>query len=193
MADDDAPDEGGTTTDQQQDDTTENGDQREQRQDSRSQREPANDSAQQDNGKTFTQADVDRLIADRLARAEKKYADYGDLKKKATELDKLQDAQKSEVEKLNDQLTAAQVELQGFRVTEARRAAAEEVGLPAKWAKRITSADPKEALAEAQELKRDLDAMTPEPRTADFRQGSRQPAKQPESRDDLIRRMTGHA
>lgn len=32
---------------------------------------------------TFTQADVDRLIADRLTRERKKYADYGDLKKAA--------------------------------------------------------------------------------------------------------------
>lgn len=33
--------------------------------------------------KTFTQADLDRVVADRVARERAKYADYGDLKKKA--------------------------------------------------------------------------------------------------------------
>ncbi len=33
----------------------------------------------------YTQADVDRVIEERLARERKKYADYGDLKKKAAE------------------------------------------------------------------------------------------------------------
>lgn len=36
-----------------------------------------------DTGKTFTQADLDRIVADRVARERAKYADYGDLKKKA--------------------------------------------------------------------------------------------------------------
>jgi hypothetical protein len=33
--------------------------------------------------KTFSQADIDRVVADRLAREKAKYADYADLKKKA--------------------------------------------------------------------------------------------------------------
>lgn len=33
--------------------------------------------------KTFTQADLDRVVADRIAREKAKYADYGDLKRKA--------------------------------------------------------------------------------------------------------------
>ena len=31
--------------------------------------------------RTFSQADVDRMIADRLSREQKKYADYSELKK----------------------------------------------------------------------------------------------------------------
>ncbi len=33
--------------------------------------------------KTFTQADLDRIVSDRVARERAKYADYGDLKKRA--------------------------------------------------------------------------------------------------------------
>lgn len=36
-----------------------------------------------DAGKTFSQVDLDRIVADRVARERAKYADYGDLKKKA--------------------------------------------------------------------------------------------------------------
>jgi len=36
-----------------------------------------------DQGKTFTQADLDRIVADRVARERNKYADYADLKKRA--------------------------------------------------------------------------------------------------------------
>ena len=50
-----------------------------------------------DNGKGYTppasQADLDRIISDRLAREREKFADYGDLKKKAAAHDQaLQDA-----------------------------------------------------------------------------------------------------
>ena len=51
--------------------------------------------------KTFTQADVDRLISERLTRERGKFADYDDLKAKATELKKLQDAQLTEQQRLD--------------------------------------------------------------------------------------------
>ena len=47
----------------------------------------------------FTQADLDRVVGDRLARESKKYADYDELKKAAAELKKLQDAQLTEQQK----------------------------------------------------------------------------------------------
>jgi maltoporin len=47
--------------------------------------------------KTFTQADVDRMIAERLKRA--KPADYDDLKAKAQQFDDLQAANASQLEK----------------------------------------------------------------------------------------------
>jgi hypothetical protein len=45
---------------------------------------------EQEAGKTFTQADLDRIVAERLARESKKYADYDDLKAKAEEAARLQ-------------------------------------------------------------------------------------------------------
>lgn len=50
--------------------------------------------------KTFTQADVDRIVQERVARVKTDPpADYDDLKSKAAEFDKLQEANKSDLEK----------------------------------------------------------------------------------------------
>ncbi len=49
--------------------------------------------------KAFTEADVNRIVADRLKRQKDQYGDVDDLRKKAAEFDKLQDASKSDLEK----------------------------------------------------------------------------------------------
>jgi hypothetical protein len=54
-------------------------------------------------GKTYSQEDVDRVVRDRLARAEAKYADYGDLKRRAAEYDKLAEASKTEQQRAVEQ------------------------------------------------------------------------------------------
>jgi len=41
-------------------------------------------SADADTGKTFTQAELDRIVAERVNRTKAQFADYADLKKKAT-------------------------------------------------------------------------------------------------------------
>lgn len=55
-----------------------------------------------------TQADLDKLIGERVARERGKYADYADLKAKASEFDKLEEANKTEAQKQADALLAAQ-------------------------------------------------------------------------------------
>ena len=49
--------------------------------------------------KTFTQAELDQLIKDRLERERKKYAGFDDLKAKAAKLDALEAAKKTDEEK----------------------------------------------------------------------------------------------
>lgn len=55
--------------------------------------------AKADEPKPMTQADIDAIVKDRLARETKKYADYDDAKAKAKELDELKAAGASEQEK----------------------------------------------------------------------------------------------
>lgn len=185
MSDD--ADNGGTEQDTTQ---AEQDQQPAERDDTRGKGEQQERGGQGSDGKTFTQAELDQIVADRLTRERRKFGDYDDLKKRAAKLAEIEDAQKSEVEKLNDQLASTQVELQEFRVAETRRKAATEAGLDPEMAEYITSADPDEALAQAKKLADRL--KPPEPKTADFRQGSRQPAKQGMTRDELLRGLAGH-
>lgn len=63
-------------------------------------------------GTAFTQADVDRIVRDRLARQKAQFGDYDDLKTKAAEFDKIAESQKSELEKAQERATKAEAEAQ---------------------------------------------------------------------------------
>lgn len=84
---------------------------------------PAQDGAQpggeqQEFTPPATQEDLNRIIADRLARERAKFADYNDLKAKADQLQVLEDAQKTEAQKAADALAAAQAELTAYKQRE---------------------------------------------------------------------------
>lgn len=61
-----------------------------------------------DGGRTFTQAQLDKIVEERLARERQKYADYDDLKKAAGQLKQLEDAKKSDEQKLLERVEAAE-------------------------------------------------------------------------------------
>ena len=58
-------------------------------------------------GGTLTQAQVDAIVKDRLAREREKYKGFDDLKRKAEEFDKIQTANQTETEKLQTELQRA--------------------------------------------------------------------------------------
>jgi hypothetical protein len=142
-----------------------------------------------DEGKTLTQAEVDKIVADRVARERKKFADYDTLKKKASEYDKFQDSQKTELERRDAELAAAQVELQAFRVGEIRRQAASAAGLDPELAEFITAADEEEATAQAKKLAERMKVN--DKRSPDFKQGARTTPPPQRSRDELLRGLAG--
>lgn len=61
--------------------------------------DPAGPAQEAEAPRTFTQADLDRQIGERLARERAKYADYDEVKRKALELEEIQLEQQSEFEK----------------------------------------------------------------------------------------------
>lgn len=85
-----------------------------------------------------SQAELDKIIADRLSRERGKFADYDELKTKAAEYDKGVDASKTETQKAIDRADAAEAKVATF---EAKAQVAD-------WAADITkdSAVPPDAL-----------------------------------------------
>lgn len=58
--------------------------------------------------KTFNQSEVDRIVSERVQRERQKYGDVDDLRKKAARLDEIEAANKSEIEKATEKVTAAE-------------------------------------------------------------------------------------
>lgn len=67
---------------------------------------------------SFSQEQVDAIVRDRLAREREKYKDYNDLKSKAAEYDKQQEASKTELQKAQEQAEALRKELSGLKEQE---------------------------------------------------------------------------
>jgi len=59
-------------------------------------------------GRSYQQDEVDRIVGERLARERRKFADYADLKAAADRLAKIEEQQKTETQRLADQLAAAE-------------------------------------------------------------------------------------
>ena len=74
---------------------------------------------------------LEKRIGARLARERAKYADYTDLKTKAAEFDKLQEASKSEVQKVSERMAQLEKELESERFNTVRTAVASAKGVPA--------------------------------------------------------------
>ena len=85
--------------------------------------------------KTFTQAQMDAIIGDRLARERAKYADYPELKQKAEAYDQAEELSKSELQKATERAERAEAQLADMRSrAEAERMKAEiaaDKGVPA--------------------------------------------------------------
>ena len=98
---------------------------------------------------TFTQDDVNRIVAKRVA----KYADYDELKPKAAKFDEQVEAGKSELQKATEKASSLQAELDALKQAESIRVMREEVanakGIPAKL---LTGTTAEECEAQAADL-----------------------------------------
>lgn len=108
----------------------------------------------------FRQEEVNRIIAERLAREQEKYKDYEELKKAAQRLKEIEDANKSEVEKakqeaeqLKKMLEEKEREKQKILIENLKLQILDEAGLPKSWAKRILGESEDQIRADVEELK----------------------------------------
>lgn len=77
--------------------------------------------------RTFTQEEMDAIIGERLSRERAKYADYDDLKAKATKFDQAEEASKSELQKATEKAQALQAKLDSMEKAEGLRKIREKV------------------------------------------------------------------
>ena len=72
------------------------------------QADPPKEPPKTDPTKTFTQADLDNVVQERLARERKQFADYDDLKARAAKFDELENSKKDELTKAQEAVAAAE-------------------------------------------------------------------------------------
>jgi hypothetical protein len=99
-----------------------------------------------------TQAELNKIIADRIARERAKFGDYNDLKSKAAKFDELDQASKSEQERLTERLSAAEKRAADLETRALRLEVASENGLTPAQAKRLVGETREELEADAKEL-----------------------------------------
>ncbi len=112
----------------------------------------------QNEGK-LTQAEVDAIVADRLARERKKYANYSELKKASEELAELKKSQMTEVEKLKAELAEKDAllqskdqELSSLKLERVKAAKLAEAGVAAEWIDSVSGTTEEEVAASVTRL-----------------------------------------
>jgi len=109
--------------------------------------------------RTFTQADVNRLVAEERRKTEQRFADYDQLKKDAESARKAADAQKSDVDKLTDAVRGLTERAEKAERETVRRDIAERFKLPKSFAAKLTGASKDDLEREAREMVDELKAL----------------------------------
>ena len=97
--------------------------------------ENATNNENQVENKTFTQAELDNIVADRLKRERAKYEGFDELKEKAAKFDEMEEAGKSELQKAQDKVQALEAQIQSINkekeISQIRTQVAQAKGVPA--------------------------------------------------------------
>jgi len=99
-------------------------------------------------GKTFTQAELNAVVQDRLKREREKYADYDELKAKAAEADKAA----SQLDKIQQQMTAMAERAEKSERQTMIREVADELKISVKKAERLQGKTKEELLSDGRDF-----------------------------------------
>lgn len=102
----------------------------------------------------FSQADVDKIVMERLQRERQKYGDYDSLKDKASKYDQLEEASKTELQKATEKAAKLQKELDSLKqaetIRQVRSKVSKETGVPETL---LTAGTEEECRAQAEAIK----------------------------------------
>lgn len=126
--------------------------------------------------KTFTQDELNAILNDRLGREKAKYSDYEELKSKAAKLDEMEEASKTELQKVTEKATALQSELDSLKkadeIRQIREKVAKENGVPANLLKAETEEGCVEEAKALLDFKKTVSPNYPQVRDAGEPQGT---------------------
>ena len=97
------------------------------------------------NGQMFTQAQLDSIVNKRLEQERAKFGDYAELKAKASKLDEMEEAKKTELQKASEKAAALKSELDALKKANEIRGIREEVAKSMNVPTDLLTADTKEA------------------------------------------------
>lgn len=104
--------------------------------------------------KTFTQDELNSILSDRIKREREKYAGYAELKEKAEKFDQMEEASKSEIQKMTEKASKLEAELNQIKKAESirkmRAKVSEATGIPANL---LTAETEEECQAQADAIK----------------------------------------
>lgn len=117
--------------------------------------------------RTFTQAELDQIIGERLKREREKYPDYDALKEKAARFDEIEEASKSELQKATEKAERLETELSQLKKAEeirgVREAVATQYGIPTN----LLSGETEETCKEQAKALLEFKSSTPYPNVRD--------------------------
>lgn len=115
---------------------------------------PTQENNAEGQNRTFTQDEVNAIVGKRLAEEKNKFADYEDLKAKASKFDEMEEANKSELQKATERANALETELKAMKSAEEvrvmREKVANETGIPSNL---LTGSTEEECKAQAEAIK----------------------------------------
>ena len=104
--------------------------------------------------KTFTQDELNAIVSDRIKREKEKYAGYAELKEKAEKFDQMEEASKSEIQKMTEKASKLEAELLQMKkaedIREIRAKVSQVTGVPANL---LTAETEEECQAQADAIK----------------------------------------
>lgn len=135
------------------------------------------DTAAADAGKTFTQEQVNDLIAREKGKFQSKYGDYDDLKTKAAQFDEQQAANATDLEKAQSKLATAEQKKAEAETKLLRYEVATEKKVPPQLVPLLTATSKEDLEAQADLI---IENAKSEP-TPEFDGGVREPAAEPKT------------
>lgn len=98
--------------------------------------------------KTFTQDELNAIVADRLAREKAKYEGFEEIKAKAEKYDSLEEANKSELQKASEKVASLEAKLASMEKSEEIRTIRDKVSAESGVPVNLLTADTEEACIE---------------------------------------------